>query len=123
MTTRALTMLNEQGDQTIVWTDDRDDEMTRIIEKKMAEGITFFVIEPRFFGLLPPKRTPLANASEARKHRALSIRDEDFAAFVGEGHGDVVATPTKPVRGSRISRDAKEVAGSESVGVRPMRGG
>lgn len=36
---RAVTLLNEMGDTTIVWTQDRDDEMERIIEKKMAEGV------------------------------------------------------------------------------------
>lgn len=44
----ALTMLNEKGDTTIVWTPDRDDEMEAIIQKKLDEGCTFFIIEPRF---------------------------------------------------------------------------
>ena len=69
MTTRALTILNETGDTTIVWTDDRDAEMEAIIAKKMAEGITFFIIVPRFYGLLPPKKTKLTDAADASKHR------------------------------------------------------
>lgn len=120
---RAVTILNEAGDQTIVWTEDRDDAMTDIIRKKMSEGIQFFIIEPRFFGLLPSKKTPLTDADEARKHRALAIKDEDFARFVGEGGGDVVKTPDKPVQTVRKAKSAEEVAKSESVGVRPMRGG
>lgn len=120
---RAVTILNEQGDQTIVWTEDRDEAMVEIIRKKMAEGIVFFVIEPRFFGLLPSKKTELKNADEARKHRALAIRDEDFAKFVGDGKGDVVKTPDEPIRGSRKAASAEEAAKSESVGVKPMKGG
>ncbi|WP_192246128.1 hypothetical protein [Mesorhizobium silamurunense] len=120
---RALTILNEAGDQTIVWDESSDDTMTEIIRKKMAQGIQFFIIEPRFFGLLPPKRTPLTDADEARKHRALAIKDEDIARFVGEGGGDVVKTPDKPVQTVRKAKNPEEVAKSESVGVKPMRGG
>lgn len=121
--TRATTILNEVGDTTIVWTDDRDGEMETIIARKMEQGITFFIIEPRFFGLLPAKKTPLKDPGEARKHRALAIPDEDFATFVADGKGDAVATPSEPTRGSRLSRSAKEIAGSQSVGVRQAKGG
>mgnify|MGYP001553514222 CR=1 FL=1 len=120
---RALTMLNESGDTTIVWTEDRDDEMEAIIAKKMAEGVTFFTIEPRFFGLLPSKKTELKNAQDARQHRALAIKDEDFAKFVESGGGDAVKTPAASVSGAMIERDPKKVAKSQSVGVRQMKGG
>ena len=115
---RSLTMLNESGDTTIAWTEDRDDEVEAIIAKKMAEGCTFFIIEPRM-GL----RSPLTDAADARKHRALAIPDADWAKFVGEGGGEAVKTPAAPVKKTRVSRSAKEVASSQSVGVRPMRGG
>jgi hypothetical protein len=116
-------MLNQSGDTTIVWTDDRDDEMEAIIAKKMAEGVTFFTIEPRFFGLLPSKKTKLTDAAEARKHRALSIPDEDFARFVESDGAAAVKTPDAPVAGAMIERDPKKVAKSQSVGVKPMKGG
>ncbi len=126
---RSLTMLNESGDTTIVWTPDRDDEMERIIEKKMAEGCIFFVIEPRF-----GTRSMLRNPSEALEHRMLAIRDEDFAKFVGgsvdpaagaEDHtAAVVPTPNEqPVKTVRRAKTAKEVASSQTVGVRARRGG
>jgi hypothetical protein len=121
--TRALTMLNESGDTTILWDEDRDDEMEAIIAKKMEEGVAFFIIEPRFFGFLPPKRTPLQRAEDARKHRALSIPDADFARFVESGAGEAVKTPAQPVKSIRKAKSAAEVATSESVGVKPMKGG
>lgn len=120
---RAVTILNDAGDQTIVWTEDRDDQMVEIIRKKMAEGVAFFIVEPRFFGLLPSKKTVLADPDEARKHRALAIRDEDFAKFVGEGSGDVVKTPDKAVTTLRRAESAEDAAKSQSVGVKPMKGG
>lgn len=118
---RALTMLNESGDTTIVWTPDRDDEMESIIEKKMAQGCTFFLIDSRF-----GTRQKLTNAGDASKHRMLAIPDEDMRMFVGGGEAGsaaAVPTPTAKVKAVRKAKTAKEVATSESVGVKPSRGG
>ena len=123
MSDRLLTMLNEAGDTTVSWTEDRDSEMEAIIEKKMKEGVTFFVVE-RGRGQTLTKRGPkLEDAADARKQRALVIPDEDLAKFVGSGAGEAVKSPGSPIKKSRISRDAKEVAKGESVGVRQRRGG
>jgi hypothetical protein len=98
--------------------------MEAIIAKKMAEGITFFIIEPRFGGLAAPRRTKLENVADARDHRALAIKDEDFARFVGEAEtATVTKTPPASVKTVRRARTAKEAASTETVGVRQMRGG
>jgi hypothetical protein len=114
---RALTMLNEAGDTTISWTEDLDDRMEEIIRKKMDEGCTFFIIAER--GV----RSKLAEAADIRKHRALAIPDEDLRKFVEIGAAVAESTPDEPVRNSRVSRDAKEVAKNQSVGVKPRKGG
>lgn len=114
----ALTMLNQRGDTTIVWTPDRDDIMEAIIQKRMDEGCSFFIIDTRF-----GTRQKLTDASEAAKHRMLAIPDEDFANFVGAGHGEMVPTPKTPAKTIRKAKTAKEVAKAESVGIKPMRGG
>lgn len=141
---RALTMLNESGDTTIVWTSDRDDEMEKIIEEKMAAGCIFFIIDPRF-----GTREPLKHAGDALRNRMLAIPDESFAAFVSASYppfavpssngpkveqsvttlplptvtATVVKTPDKPARVSRKAKTAKEVATNESIGVKPRGGG
>lgn len=120
---RAHTMLDKTGHQTIVWTEESDALMEEIIAKKLKEGIVFHIIEPRFFGLLPAKKTQLTDASEAHKYRALSIADEDFKKFVASGSGDVVDTPDEPVRRTRRSRDPKEIASNQSIGHRQAVGG
>ncbi|MGE5510293.1 MAG: hypothetical protein ACM31O_03465 [Bacteroidota bacterium] len=114
----ALTILNERGDQTIAWSEDRDADMEAIIEKKMREGVSFFIIDPRL-----GTRRKLQEVGEASRHRLLAIPDEDFAKFVGEGSGELVKTPSAPARNARKSKNAKEIAKSESVAVRPARGG
>lgn len=148
MKIRALTMLNESGDQTIIWTPDRDQDMEKIIERKMAEGCVFYIIDPRF-----GTRERLLDPRDANRHRMLAIVDEDFLKFVTGGSDGIpqsisdgaprhslppprtdveveelptaaaVKTPSKPVRGARRARTAKEVATSESVGTRPRAGG
>lgn len=120
---RAVTMLNQQGDITIVWTEDEDDKMEAVIAKKMAEGIVFFIIEPRFFGLLPAKKTQITSADQARKHRAIAVRDQDFSAFLDSGSGEVVKTPDAPAESVRKASSAKDAASKQSVGVAPLKGG
>ncbi len=114
----ACTFLNEMGDTTIAWSEDRDDDMEALIQKKMDEGVTFFLIEPRM-----GTRTPLKRPSDANRHRQLAIPDADFAAFVGEGKGDVVTTPAKPIKTRGRAKIAKEVAKGESVAVKQRHGG
>lgn len=120
---RALTMLNEQGDVIVAWTEERDAEMIEIIRKKMAAGIVFFIIEPRMGGLLPPSKKPLNKAEDARKYRALSIRDEDFRAFTETVGAELVPTPDVPVKAVRRAKTPEEVATNESVGVAQNKGG
>lgn len=122
--TRALTILNETGDVTITWEAENDERMIEIIERKMKAGITFFLIEPRMGGIVPPDTSKkLKKPKEALKHRALSMKDEDFETMVAEGKAELVQTPAAPARTTRKASTAREVATGESVGVRPMRGG
>lgn len=121
--THATTIFGEQGDVTIVWTEEEDEKMEAIIADKMKKGVVFFIVEPRFFGLLPAKKTELVNAADARRHRALAIKDNQFAAFVEAGHGDVAKTPDEPTKTVRKAKTAKEAAGAQTVGVRPLQGG
>lgn len=124
MSDRSLTMLNEAGDTTISWTPDRDEEMEQIIKKKMDEGVTFFVVDRRGRPPAQPKRgAKLEDAAKAKKQRALVIPDEDLAKFVDSGAGTVERASDAPIGGSRVSRDAKEIAKSDTVGVRQRRGG
>lgn len=115
---RSLTMLNESGDTTISWTEDLDDQIEAIIRKKMDEGCAFFIVERDNNGV----RAPLVDAADAKKHRALAIPDDDLRKFVSGG-ATATVTPDAPIRSSRKSTDAKEIAKSDSVGVRQRRGG
>jgi hypothetical protein len=114
----ATTCLNKNGDTTLAWTEDRDDEMAALIQKKMDQGVSFFIIEPRM-GL----RQKLKDSADANKHRMLAIPDADFAAFVGEGKIEAVPTPKAPAKTVRRAKTGKEAASAETVNTAPRRGG
>ncbi|WP_143278986.1 hypothetical protein [Bradyrhizobium sp. C9] len=98
--------------------------MVEIIERKMKAGVTFFLIEPRMGGLVAPDTSKqLKKVKDALKHRALSMKDQDFEAMVAEGKAELVQTPAAPARTVRKACTAREVATRESVGVQQMRGG
>ena len=121
---RRLTVLNEAGDTTISWTEDRDDEMEAIIQKKMDQGVTFFIVERGRGKTLMQRGPRLENSTDARKARALVIPDEDLAKFVASGAGTVERASDAPIKTSRVSRSAKEVARSADVAAaKPRRGG
>lgn len=125
MNTRMLTMLNESGDTTISWEPENDEKMLAIIEKKMAAGVTFYVITPRkpnARGRAPAPK-PLKDAADAVKHRALAIKDADFSKFVLDGFGSAIPTPTEPAQTVKRAKTPREVATGHSVGVQPRRGG
>ena len=123
---RSLTLLNEMGDTKITWTPEQDDEMEAIITRKMAAGVTFYIVPARKPGqkgrLAKPSK--LKDAAKAREHRALSIPDADFSKFVLEGKGEaIVSAEGTPVETVSRAKTAKEVASGHSIGVKPRRGG
>lgn len=122
---RTTTILNEMGDTTIAWTPDRDDEMAEIIAKKMAAGVTFFIIEDEGARqqLAADGAAAVKAATADRQRRRLAVPDEDFLRFVESGAGVEMNTPAVPRGRTRVSRKAKEVAENHSVGVRQRRGG
>jgi len=63
------------------------------------------------------------NIEQARQHRAIAIKDNDFAAFVDSGAGEATKTPDAPAKTVRRASTAKEAAGAQTVGVRQMQGG
>ena len=125
MDIRATTLMGRNGDTTIVWTEEADDQYRDFIEKKMKEGFVFFIIEPRFFGMLPPKRIQVTagNLEAVMKQRALTFDDTEVFKLLDAGVGQTVPTPSTPVTTVRKTKDAAEAAKHETVGVRPLKGG
>jgi hypothetical protein len=123
---RSLTILNEMGDTSITWQPEQDDAMEELVARKMAAGVTFYIVPQRKPGQRGALKKPqkLTDPAKAREHRALALSDADFSKFVLEGKGEAIQSPApEKIDKAKRAKTAKEVASGHSVGVQPRRGG
>jgi hypothetical protein len=120
---RSLTLLNATGDITLTWTPDRDGEFKAMIEKKMQEGWSFFIVKPAMFGLV--KRTvALANTDDIGENRTVILKDKDAEALFLKGGVEITTIrDLNKIDTDRRSKDPEEVVNNHTVAVRPLRGG
>ncbi len=121
--TRSTPVLNGSGDSSITWTEENDEVMEKVIAKKMAEGVSFFIVKPRLFGVIPTGRKKASSVDEAMRGRALSVRDADFAAVIADGSAQLAKRPEGGNYEGQIVRDAKIAARSHTVAVGARAGG
>jgi hypothetical protein len=120
---RAFTLLNNSGDSTITWEKENDAVMRDLIEKKMKQGVAFFIIPPKVMGFIPRPKSRISDVDEIMKHRSVSVRDEDFAAIIASGLAGITDRPEIDTERAEQCHDPAVVARSQSIGVMPMRGG
>ncbi|MCS4088702.1 hypothetical protein [Rhizobium sp. BK176] len=120
---RAFTLLNNSGDSTITWEKDNDEVMRALIEKKMSEGMAFFIIHPKALGFIPRPKSRISDVEEIMKRRSVAVKDEDFAEIIAAGMAGVTERPEIDTERAEQSYDPARIARSQSVGVMPMRGG
>lgn len=124
---RTMTLFDESGDTSVAWDNEHDFEMKKIIEKKMKEGITFYIVKPRFGGLLGESKKKLTNVSQIRENK-VTVHDKDMMKFFGvSGSGKMILNSTSDeedtVEYVKQADSAEEVSQNHSVGVRPVRAG
>lgn len=116
---RSLCLLNEMGDIEIEWTEETDERMRAIIQRKMNEGVRFFQVTVKG---TKAKRTRVRSLDDYPKRR-IYVADEDIErAFMDgavtlsrrEGSDDMEVTKVT---------DAAVAARGQTVGVRQHAGG
>lgn len=132
----TITFLNSTGDITISWEKDKEAEMLALIEKKMKEGYTFFILKPRMGGLLGNKKVAVESIEQVRKAGSvvatdalaksvvMNLGDDDVSQAVAAGNAGLVSTLKKATMetvGRAIS--AAEVVTNQSIAIRPISGG
>jgi hypothetical protein len=120
---RAFTLLNNSGDSTITWEKQNDDVMRTLIEKKMGEGMAFFVIHPKALGFIPRPKSRISDVDDIMKRRSISVKDDDFAEIIASGLAGIAKRPEIDTERAQQCYDAATIARSQSIGVMPMRGG
>ncbi len=123
----GTTLFTGRGDVTIAWDEPDDPAILQMIEAQMKAGTSFFVIEPRLSGMAAPAKVLLQNPRDALRQRVVAMSlagsDRELLSAIEGGAAQPVATPKQPAKTRRRAATAKEVASSETIGVRAARGG
>ncbi len=131
--TRGLILLGPDGDLEITWEPQNDEKVRALIEKKMTEGVTFFVLKPVLGDVLHMRRK-LKKVSELKSHN-VKIKDADIDAMFSAGDvglfrtGDKIDNKPEAIRvrddkGKLDHKAASKVAVKQrTVGVPALQGG
>lgn len=131
----AITWLNMSGDVTITWDDSNRAHVQELVKRKMAEGYSFFILQPRILSILGNKKVRLNNEAQLDKAVGVvvpdaalesivsNLGDPDLDAAVNSGKARLAAAPKGTKETVRRARTASEVMASQSVAVRPITGG
>jgi hypothetical protein len=119
-----LTLLNGSGDTTIAWDDSEDESMRELIEEKMKEGWSFFIITPRLGGLLPPKKKPLLSMRQLdQDERSIGLDGAKLVNLLKSGKVRSVERDKEKIETVARAATADDVIGAKAVAVKPKRGG
>lgn len=120
METRSCIFLNENGDTTIAWDDSNDEAMTRLIQKKMDEGMTFFVVN-RYIPFIKHK---IKDSKDVIPERKIVVKDADFNEMI---NNETVSTYKRNSNDNfetvRNATSAYDAATNHTVAIRQRVGG
>lgn len=119
---RSTVLLNENGDTTIAWDESNDEKMIELIQKKMNEGMTFFIIKQKFFNLIPVK-VRLKNTDDVLENRQVIVKDEDFNEVITNGTAVPYKRNATDIETVAVATTAKEAAQNHTVAVTQRKGG
>lgn len=132
----SITFLNMTGDITITWDAQNEAAILALVEKKMSEGYSFFILKPRVLGLLGHKKVEMTDIEEARKAGGVVVTDAlaekvlarlddaDLEATVANGKARVVGrNNVADVSTARRAKTPAEVVRHPAVAVRRVVGG
>lgn len=133
----SITFLNLSGDVTITWDKSNEEQILALIEEKMRQGFTFFILKPRALGILPPKKVRAKSMAQVARAGLVSIADEDVQKILAsQVHDDDVqgvvqsgaARLERPQSNAtyeteRRASSSREVLTHQSAAVRPVLGG
>jgi len=120
--TRHIVLMNEMGDIEIAWDKEHDEAMRAVIEKKMQEGVRFFIIKPILHSSFH-RRTRLTNLKELKEQK-VKIEDDSLEQLFAAGKIELTRVASDAYDSGPVASTAQEVIAARSaVGVRPLKGG
>jgi hypothetical protein len=109
-------LLANHGDLHIEWEEKDHDEIAKLIRAKMKAGVTFHILDPASFELVPIRRTHLTMGRE------VFVRDADIKKFIESGFARFATTSFETVGQIKtlgIARSAEEAARTDTVAIQP----
>lgn len=134
----AITFLNMTGDITISWDAENRDAVLALVEEKMRQGYSFFIMKPRLFGLLGHTKHRAGSIDAIAKHGKVVMADEEAARILDKTQVNDAAVEGALARGQirlvgsevntsidtvRRAKDPHDVVQHQSVAVRRIVGG
>ncbi len=117
---RSMTLLGSFGDIELAWDEESDDLLRATIQKKMDEGVTFFLVkEP---SIIPRIRRTKVKVLDDIKNNRVSVRDADVIKLL-DCEGVQLSRSGSKIVASGIIRDAAIAAKSHTVATPRHRGG
>lgn len=115
----TTSFLNREGDTTIEWTPDVDEKMMNFFDKKLKEGMTFFIVDNS------AQSKPIKSVFDIGPDRKIVVKDADLDQVLQDTAGKV--TVKKRDKGETvtkgIARTAADIVKNDTVAVQPQKGG
>lgn len=134
----AIILLNMTGDVTISWDAENEATMLKMIEEKMKENFTFFIVKPRFLSLFGKKKVAATSLSEIAAAKSVVVEDDEYRRMMGKlqvydakveaavkAGKAYLSKSDEPLDRTTVRRaaSAQEVVKNQSIAVRRVVGG
>jgi len=118
----SMILLNEAGDVTIIWSEEHEEHMKLLIEKKLKEGYSFFLVKTIAFGLIK-KAVKVTSIDEITTGSKLILRDEDAIKLFEAGHINIEKHEKRKLEAGKRLNNADEILKNDTVAIRPIASG
>lgn len=121
----SMTLLNQTGDITISWDDHQDEKMRELIKRKLDKGYAFFIVKPRFLGIMKSKKTLKSIKELSDSAREISLRDEDAKELICDRESILIGSTPKDeeIEMEKSTKDVDTIASSNTIAIRPIAAG
>lgn len=120
--TRSMVLLNGTGDIEVTWDSTNDDVMRELIDKKMKEGVRFFILKP-FPGGFLYRKTAMKTMDDLKENK-VKVGDKDVEKLFEAGKVQVIRnTSGATLETQGVAKTAAEAASKRTVGIKPLQGG
>lgn len=118
----SMILMNTSGDVTITWAAEHESEMRSLIEQKLKQGYTFFIVKKKCFGLVKHKEK-LIDVNQLKVGADLLLRDEDAIKLFTDGKVKATKNKQRDYETEGSSKDVDLILKKDTLAVKPIAAG